>query len=732
MQAALDELVTLLALEPIEVNIFRGRSPTRTASACSAARSPARRSSPRPARSTTQRASSTPCTPTSCGPATPRCRSSTRSTASATGAASRTRRVVAIQHGRAIFNLQASFHAPEEGPDHQITMPPGLPDPESLPDWHTRMAPYKDQMGEWYDRPRPIDVRYIDGDPMSRKGVPSDGQRVWLRADGQLPDDPVVHACIVTYASDMSLLDTTVLPFGLAWDSPGMQMASLDHAMWFHRDFRADEWMLYDQHALSTGSHAAWPAGRIFASDGRLVVSVVQEGLAAWVGRVRRRPPDRRRSLLVTAAVVVRRRRRCDHRRRTPSRQLRPRPRRRRRPLRRRRRPRRSRRAPPAPSSTEQRHDRATGGSDPAGAVPMTGNEPSVTFTEIGSFDAPVDLAWRAGDDAVYVVEQGGTIQRVLDDETTTVLDISDLTDANGERGLLGLTFSPAGDLAYVNYTDLNGDTTISEHPVADDGTFGAGDNARTLLVIDQPYENHNGGDLLVRARRDALHRHGRRRLRGRPGAAGDRPGRAARQAAAHRSGAVGRPRLHGAAGQPVRRRRRRRARGVVERPAQPVALLVRPRHRRPVDRRRRPERDRGDRRRPGDRRSRRGQGRELRLERARGRRARSTRTWRSRIPSHRSGPTPTTRAAAPSAAACARGAVPFPTSSAGTSTATSAPGRSGRWRCSATGNDLTPGRQVDLGELPAVTAVVDGPGGEVYALSQQGAVVRLDAPRTP
>ena len=71
------------------------------------------------------------------------------------------------------------------------------------------------------------------------------------------------------------------------------------------------------------------------------------------------------------------------------------------------------------------------------------------------------------------------------------------------------MTFSPAGDLAYVNYTDLDGDTTISEHPVADDGTFGTGDNARTLLVIEQPYENHNGGDLLVRARRDALHRHG-------------------------------------------------------------------------------------------------------------------------------------------------------------------------------------------------------------------------------
>ncbi|HEU4840257.1 MAG TPA: PQQ-dependent sugar dehydrogenase, partial [Ilumatobacteraceae bacterium] len=126
----------------------------------------------------------------------------------------------------------------------------------------------------------------------------------------------------------------------------------------------------------------------------------------------------------------------------------------------------------------------------------MTGNEPVVAMTEIGTFAAPVDLAWRTGDDALYVVEQGGTVQRVAGDETTTVLDLSDLTSANGEQGLLGLTFTPAGDVAYVNYTDVAGDTTISEHPVADDGTFGVGDDARTVLLVDQPYENHNGGDL--------------------------------------------------------------------------------------------------------------------------------------------------------------------------------------------------------------------------------------------
>jgi glucose/arabinose dehydrogenase len=136
--------------------------------------------------------------------------------------------------------------------------------------------------------------------------------------------------------------------------------------------------------------------------------------------------------------------------------------------------------------------------SPPSTAAPaMTGNPPVVTLTPIGSFDAPVDVAWRDGDDALYVVEQGGRVQR-LDPTgaTTTALDVSDLTVADGERGLLGLAFSPAGDLAYVNYTDVTGATTISEHPVAADGTFGTGDDARTVLVIPQPYANHNGGDL--------------------------------------------------------------------------------------------------------------------------------------------------------------------------------------------------------------------------------------------
>jgi acyl-CoA thioesterase-2 len=190
-----------------------------------------------------------------------------------------TRRVVAIQHGRAIFNLQTSFHVAEPGLDYQVAMPLDVPAPESLPDFKARMAPYKARMGEFYDRPRPIDLRHVDSDPFSRNGVPSDGQRVWLRADGHLPDDPTLHACIVTYASDMTLLDTTVLPFGMSWETPGMQMASLDHAMWFHRPFRADDWLLYDQRPISTGGARGLAGGNIFTSEGTLAISVVQEGL---------------------------------------------------------------------------------------------------------------------------------------------------------------------------------------------------------------------------------------------------------------------------------------------------------------------------------------------------------------------------------------------------------------------------------------------------------------------
>ena len=189
-----------------------------------------------------------------------------------------TRRVVAIQHGEAIFNLQASFHAHERGLDHQLPMPAAAR-PEDLPTFWERMAPYKERLGDYYDRPRPIDVRHVNPPAFDRAEPQAPHQQVWLRADGRLPDDPVLHTCIVTYASDMTLLDTTLRPHGLSGYDTEVQMASLDHAMWFHRPFRADEWLLYAQTTASTSGARGLAYGSIFTEDGAMVVSVVQEGL---------------------------------------------------------------------------------------------------------------------------------------------------------------------------------------------------------------------------------------------------------------------------------------------------------------------------------------------------------------------------------------------------------------------------------------------------------------------
>ncbi|MGH7898842.1 MAG: acyl-CoA thioesterase, partial [Candidatus Binatia bacterium] len=154
-----------------------------------------------------------------------------------------TRRVVAIQRGQAIFHLSASFQKPEVGPEHQVPMPEA-PDPESLPDTERRMQSIlkripadkmTKEMRRWIERPRPIDVRHVSPSHFLKPEPRPPRQLVWFRAASRLPDEPLLHHCIVAYASDMTLLDTAVMPFGLAWDSPGIKMASLDHAMWFHR-----------------------------------------------------------------------------------------------------------------------------------------------------------------------------------------------------------------------------------------------------------------------------------------------------------------------------------------------------------------------------------------------------------------------------------------------------------------------------------------------------------------
>ena len=283
MTAALDDLVKLLDLEPIEVNIFRGLSPDESRqrvfggqvagqALVAAARTVADDRQVHSLHGYFLRPGD---------PAVPILYEVDRIR---DGRSFTTRRVVGIQHGRAIFNLQASFHVQESGLDHQLPMP-DVPDPESLPDFKSRLERYRDMLGEWYERPRPIDTRYVEGDPIGRRHrTPQPRQRVWMRADGELPDDPVLHACVVTYASDMTLLDTTLLPHGVGWADDSVQMASLDHAMWFHRPFRADEWLLYDQITPSTFGSRGLASGSIFTRDGRLVVSVMQEGLIRSVG----------------------------------------------------------------------------------------------------------------------------------------------------------------------------------------------------------------------------------------------------------------------------------------------------------------------------------------------------------------------------------------------------------------------------------------------------------------
>jgi acyl-CoA thioesterase-2 len=190
-----------------------------------------------------------------------------------------TRRVVAIQHGRAIFNLDASFHKRESGLDYHAPMP-AVPAPETLPTFRERVKAFLNDLGSWAERERPIDIRLCD--PIDRP--PRDWREptgyAWLRADGRLPDDPMLHACVLAYASDMTLLDTTVRPHGLVWSPERkLMMASLDHAMWFHRPFRADEWLLYAQTTPASAGGRGFATGSIYTREGLLVVSVAQEGL---------------------------------------------------------------------------------------------------------------------------------------------------------------------------------------------------------------------------------------------------------------------------------------------------------------------------------------------------------------------------------------------------------------------------------------------------------------------
>jgi acyl-CoA thioesterase-2 len=193
-----------------------------------------------------------------------------------------TRRVVAIQHGRPIFNMSISFQVAEAGLSHQFDMP-DAPAPEGLPDerelraqWAARLP--ADQATA-VNRERPIDVRPIDPVDIFAPDARPPRQMCWMKSRDPLPDDPRLHQCVLAYLSDWSLLDTATLPHAVSFLQDGMQMASLDHAMWFHRPFRADDWLLYVQDSPSASGARGLNRGLVYTRDGDLVASAAQEGL---------------------------------------------------------------------------------------------------------------------------------------------------------------------------------------------------------------------------------------------------------------------------------------------------------------------------------------------------------------------------------------------------------------------------------------------------------------------
>jgi acyl-CoA thioesterase II len=198
-----------------------------------------------------------------------------------------TRRVTVVQHGKAIFTLSASFHLTEPGFEHSDAMP-AVPGPDEVEPIAARLRRLYGPSAEDYLRASPIDIRYVG--PLTAEAARdpsliSSRSVVWLKADGDLPDDPLLHVCLMTYASDMTLLDTVLLAHGESWGEGLTTGASLDHAMWFHRPFRIDRWLLFVQDSPTAGGARGLARGEVYTEDGELVVSVVQEGL------LRRREP---------------------------------------------------------------------------------------------------------------------------------------------------------------------------------------------------------------------------------------------------------------------------------------------------------------------------------------------------------------------------------------------------------------------------------------------------------
>jgi acyl-CoA thioesterase-2 len=193
-----------------------------------------------------------------------------------------TRRVVAIQHGKQIFNMSASFQDDEQGLDHQLPMPE-VPPPDNLPSlsFHYRdiVAKLPAGLRRMLEEKQPFEFRPAHALNLIEPGNTSASRNIWFRATGELPADQALHRCLLAYVSDFNLLDTALMPHGMLMKVSNLVMASIDHAMWFHRDVRVDDWLLYSTDSPSASGARGFTRGSVFARDGQLVASTSQEGL---------------------------------------------------------------------------------------------------------------------------------------------------------------------------------------------------------------------------------------------------------------------------------------------------------------------------------------------------------------------------------------------------------------------------------------------------------------------
>ncbi|MCB1694045.1 MAG: acyl-CoA thioesterase II, partial [Pseudomonadales bacterium] len=192
-----------------------------------------------------------------------------------------TRRVVAIQRGRAIFNMSASFQVAEEGLEHQTEMPRVKPpgECETMAEMRERHKADRPPEMQWTERPQPIEMRFVEPMNEFRPDPMPPWQHTWIKTVDKMPEDIRLNQCLLAYASDMTLIDTSYRPHAIGWGNAKFQVASLDHAMWFHRPFRTDEWLLYAQDSPFSGGARGFSRGTIFTSSGELIASVAQEGL---------------------------------------------------------------------------------------------------------------------------------------------------------------------------------------------------------------------------------------------------------------------------------------------------------------------------------------------------------------------------------------------------------------------------------------------------------------------